>query len=130
MNSVMDDNRLLTLINGDRIPLTAPMSLLFEVEDLAVASPATVSRAGMIYMDVDEMGYMPYVTSWLQKNFGHDPDAKQLHSDLFEKYVPKVLAYKEMNCKEPVPIDDFNAVQSFCNLYISLHTKEHNLDKE
>merc|ERR1711998_133127 len=81
-------------------------------------------------MDVDEMGYMPYVTSWLQKTFGHDPDAQQLHSDLFQKYVPRVLEYKELNCKEPVPIDDFNAVQSFCNLYTSLHTKEHNLDKE
>ena len=65
MNSVMDDNKLLTLINGDRIPLTPTMSLLFEVEDLAVASPATVSRAGMIYMDVAEMGWPPFVASWL-----------------------------------------------------------------
>ena len=41
MNSVMDDNKILTLINGDRIPLTNSMSLVFETQDLRVASPAT-----------------------------------------------------------------------------------------
>jgi dynein heavy chain, axonemal len=57
MNSVLDDNKLLTLNNGDRIALTSNVRLLFEVQDLSVASPATVSRAGMIYMDVDELGW-------------------------------------------------------------------------
>jgi dynein heavy chain len=51
MNSVMDDSKILTLINGDRVSMTNSMSLLFEVEDLQVASPATVSRAGMIFVD-------------------------------------------------------------------------------
>lgn len=40
---------------------------LFQVEDLAVASPATVSRAGMIFLDVDEMGWQPFVESWLHQ---------------------------------------------------------------
>jgi hypothetical protein len=69
MNSVMDDNKILTLINGDRIPLTATMSLVFEVDNLEVASPATVSRAGMIYMDVDELGWQPFVNAWLNRSF-------------------------------------------------------------
>lgn len=43
---VMDDNRTLTLVNGDRIGMSDGMCLLFEVQDLSSATPATVSRAG------------------------------------------------------------------------------------
>lgn len=42
------------------------VSILFEVEDLSQASPATVSRAGMIYLNVEDLGWQPFVTSWLQ----------------------------------------------------------------
>lgn len=60
MNSVMDDNKLLTLANGERIRLAPYCALLFEVGDLNYASPATVSRAGMVFVDPKNLGYQPY----------------------------------------------------------------------
>lgn len=52
MNTVLDDNKVLTLLNSDRINLPPQVGLVCEVDDLSKASPATVSRAGMIYLDV------------------------------------------------------------------------------
>lgn len=53
MNSVMDDNKILTLANNERIPVKSHMKLLFEIRDLKYATPATVSRAGILYISDD-----------------------------------------------------------------------------
>lgn len=44
MNTVLDDNKMLCLANSERIKLTPYVHMVFEVQDLAQASPATVSR--------------------------------------------------------------------------------------
>jgi dynein heavy chain len=62
---VLDDNKLLTLANGDRIFMTEQMKLCFEVENLANASPATVSRAGIIYISETILGWEPVIRSRL-----------------------------------------------------------------
>lgn len=68
MNTVLDDNCTLCLANGERIKLNPKkMRMLFEVQDLAAASPATVSRCGMVYMTPSELGWRPYKTQWIKK---------------------------------------------------------------
>lgn len=49
LNSVLDDNRLLTLPSGERLQLPDNFRILFEVSDLSAATPATVSRCGIIW---------------------------------------------------------------------------------
>nr|XP_019958870.1 PREDICTED: dynein heavy chain 2, axonemal [Paralichthys olivaceus] len=119
MNSVMDDNKVLTLINGERISMPEQVSLLFEVENLEMASPATVSRCGMVYNDYTDLGWKPFVQSWLDKR--HKAEVEHLKS-LFDKYMESTLNFKKCNCKELIPITELNAVTSFCRLYDSLAT--------
>lgn len=60
LNTVLDDNMTLCLANGERIKLRSALRMLFEVENLEAASPATVSRCGMVYIGKNN-NYLSYV---------------------------------------------------------------------
>jgi dynein heavy chain len=76
MNSVMDDNKLLTLASNERIALKPHMKLIFEIRNLNHATPATVSRAGILYIsDDDGYQWMAYVKAWIA-NSGYDQERK------------------------------------------------------
>ncbi|XP_045484392.1 dynein heavy chain, cytoplasmic isoform X1 [Pieris rapae] len=53
LNSVLDDNKLLTLPNGERLSLPPNVRVMFEVQDLKYATLATVSRCGMVWFSQD-----------------------------------------------------------------------------
>jgi dynein heavy chain len=100
MNSVMDDNRLLTLPNGERIRLQPHCCQLIEVFDLQYASPATVSRCGMVWVDPQNVGYAPFFERWLKQRCGDGrvvddalkPEAEHLEQ-LFRGYVPVCMDF-------------------------------------
>ncbi|RUS77140.1 hypothetical protein EGW08_015096 [Elysia chlorotica] len=53
LNSVLDDNKLLTLPNGERLGIPPNVRIMFEVQDLKYATLATVSRCGMVWFSED-----------------------------------------------------------------------------
>eukprot|EP01012_Entosiphon_sulcatum_P032727 TRINITY_DN4157_c0_g1_i1.p1 TRINITY_DN4157_c0_g1~~TRINITY_DN4157_c0_g1_i1.p1 ORF type:complete len:4195 (-),score=848.52 TRINITY_DN4157_c0_g1_i1:38-11479(-) len=102
MNTVLDDNKKLCLVNGDIIHMSDPMNMVFEVQDLQNASPATVSRCGMIYMEPDALGWRPLFTSWLNtlpENVKSAEKPIALLRVLFEWLIDPALEFVKKQCK-------------------------------
>ncbi|KAJ2355534.1 dynein heavy chain, partial [Coemansia sp. RSA 2618] len=78
LNSVLDDNRLLTLPNGERLALPSNVRVMFEVDTLRYATPATVSRCGMVWFGADtvtfEMSAQHYLRSLQTEPLQGDSD--------------------------------------------------------
>ncbi|KAF7658249.1 hypothetical protein LDENG_00015570 [Lucifuga dentata] len=114
LNTVMDDNKVLTLANNERVPISSSMRLLFEISHLRSATPATVSRAGILYVNQQDLGWNPYVASWIDTRTRQTEKAHL--TILFEKYVPRCLEQMRSTFKTITPIPENSMVQTLCTL--------------
>ncbi|KAF5404064.1 Dynein heavy chain axonemal [Paragonimus heterotremus] len=114
LNTVMDDNKVLTLASNERIPLTSTMRLLFEISHLKTATPATVSRAGILYVNPQDLGTTPFISSWLAQREIQSEQANL--TILFDKYVIPCLDVLRGRFKKITPIAEIAHVQMLCYL--------------
>lgn len=122
LNTVMDDNKVLTLASNERVPLTPAMRLVFEIGHLKYATPATVSRAGILFINATDVGWNPFVTSWIDKREAQAEKANLII--LFEKYVPTCLDTLRSRFKKITPVTDFSMVQTLCYMLECLLTPQ------
>ena len=112
MNSVMDDNKMLTLASNERIPLKPHMRLIFEIRDLRFATPATVSRAGILYISTDDgTQWQSLIQSWVKKLEAPEKIKEKLLS-CFDTYVKPTLRWMSKNVAPIVSLQDMNFVQT------------------
>jgi len=121
MNTVLDDNKKLCLNSGEIIAMSRTMNLLFEPMDLMAASPATVSRCGMIYMEPTAMGWEHLYEAWK-----HGLPTSLVADDLqeidwmFQTCVPMLLQYIGTAAKEVCQTEQQNLLNSMMWTYRSL----------
>ncbi|XJO76015.1 hypothetical protein BDV3_006595 [Batrachochytrium dendrobatidis] len=125
MNTLLDDNKKLCLSSGEIIKMSPSQTMMFEVQDLAFASPATVSRCGMIYMEPDALGILPLCVSWfkLQHTTLGENLASVLREQLepiLEHYLNASLDFVRKSVKEAVPTTNGGLVASLLRILDSL----------
>ena len=123
MNSVLDDSRRLCLPSSAIIVLNETITMMFEVEDLVHASPATVSRCGMVYMEPSAIGLMPHAKKWMETklpqsivNSPEDANVYERIGNLFDLCLEENIHFIRKNIKEPCPTTDVNLAYSLFSL--------------
>lgn len=124
LNSVMDDNRLLTLPNGERIRLQPHCSLICEVYDLQYASPATISRCGMVWVDRKNLRYKQIYQRWFRLRYDEITQNNDILMQLFSKYAKPTIDYVlygkrqgvvEEKPNQIVPVGAIELCKQLCN---------------
>eukprot|EP01022_Parablepharisma_sp_SALTPOND_P028312 TRINITY_DN70784_c2_g1_i1.p1 TRINITY_DN70784_c2_g1~~TRINITY_DN70784_c2_g1_i1.p1 ORF type:complete len:4393 (-),score=612.94 TRINITY_DN70784_c2_g1_i1:3426-16604(-) len=120
MNTVLDDNKKLCLSSGSVIKLKPNLTMLFEVEELKHASPAIISRCGMVFMESCCLGWEVLVKSYVE-GLPQILTAKRIKAveDHMLSVLRPAVAFMAKHCKFQVDIKSMHLVRSFLNLFES-----------
>jgi dynein heavy chain len=114
LNTVLDDNKILTLSSGDRLPMAEHVKIVFEVENLNNASPATVSRCGIVFVSPFALGFECLIDTYCDKRESKD---NEIIRELLKKYLVKKQLFRivDLECKPP-KLPDFNNIGLITNI--------------
>ncbi|CAK9798694.1 Dynein axonemal heavy chain 7 [Anthophora quadrimaculata] len=118
LNTVLDDNKKLCLTSGEVMQMSSVMSMIFEAMDLAHASPATVSRCGMIYVEPRVLGWRPFVRSWINElNHEWKEGYEENIEELFSWLVDPCLDFIRKSCRMTINAGQIHQIVSTMTLF-------------
>lgn len=135
LNSVLDDNNVMCLGNGERIKIKYKAKIIFETEDLSKSSPATISRCGVVYFENELISWKDYFLRWVEKTLSpNDIPEKAIcwqYDDFHNEYLVKLMKtifedgitrLKELKLLQKQ--NDLHLVKNFCKVLESVIKKE------
>jgi dynein heavy chain len=118
MNTVLDDNKKLCLNSGQIIKLKPTMTMMFEVEDLTQASPATISRCGMVLLEPQQLGFTPLIQSYVNYLSGFiDEKVVKKISKVMHYFCNLTTEFVRLKSTFPVPTGSNFLVHNFLNIF-------------
>ena len=125
LNTVMDDNKVLTLVSQERIPLTPEMRLLIEVSNLREATPATVSRGGVLFVNETDIGWRPLFDTWITKykNEKKDEVAATCFTLSQQTYLNETILDDLAHKDKIAPVCDIGCFESLCTIIDHLYNE-------
>ncbi|CAG7714181.1 unnamed protein product [Allacma fusca] len=117
LNSVLDDNKTLTLANGDRIVMASNSKLVFEPDNVDNASPATVSRMGMVFMSASILPWQPILQSWLLKR---PHSESSLFGLLFDRIFTDLMNFIKINTSPKMFTMESMAIKQATDILVGL----------
>ncbi|XP_066569884.1 dynein axonemal heavy chain 8 [Amia ocellicauda] len=112
-NSVLEANKMLQLNNGEHLPLTSSIRLLFETSSLELASPAFISRVGMLYLDNNITGWRPLAETWLAQR---NELENHVLSRAFNNTLDPIFNFVLHDIKGPIPLTEVGLFQTTTSL--------------
>ncbi|XP_068137634.1 dynein axonemal heavy chain 5-like isoform X2 [Hyperolius riggenbachi] len=112
-NSVLGEEKVLHLSNGDHLEVPGNLQLIFETTDLQMASPATLTKAGILYVEGEALGWRPLSKMWLD---GRNEQENAVLSKAFYRTLDPIFNLTLNDTKPVVPVTEVGLFHSCTNL--------------
>lgn len=123
LNTVLDDNKVLSLANAKTIKMSPFLHVFFEVPDLAEASPATLTRSSIIYFETSQLGWQPLLITQCQKNvyplFLNNQNFIEKFNDLTNVSISQAVEFLSEN-ESHLPSSTLSYIDSLVNIFVTL----------
>ncbi|XP_046144739.1 dynein axonemal heavy chain 12-like isoform X1 [Osmia bicornis bicornis] len=113
--SVLDTNKVLCLESGEKINVVDSVSIIFETMNLVHASPAILSRCGIIYIESDSVDWRANIKTHIARHNIYNRYEETLYQ-LFDWIMDPSLQFIYKHCTLILIVGKLHCVMSTLNL--------------
>ena len=93
LNTVLDDNEKLCLVSGETIHMKKETRIMMETDTLITASPATITRVGIVHVPGNVLSWDMIVSGWLKRSKKTERHPTALWDRHMEKSIKELFQW-------------------------------------